>query len=570
MRAESTRIACLLLPDLPLRAELRAHPELTDYPLVIATSSDARAEVIAISAAARRAGVRPGGSVTHARAICSELRVRVASPALERGARQTLLDIALSFSPRAAAAPRATATFAGEAAVFLDASGVSALFHSERGFASAVGRRAETLGLPGTIAVASSRIVAQLAARYCAGRLDGGAAAFATADGSTRVREGSLANAEGSLTDADGSLTNADGSLTNADGPLAEAEGSRTCVLPPGSETAFLAPLPIDVFDPDDRLSRALLRFGVHTVRDLLRLPRRALTQRLGPEILSLSARVRGEEPEVPLPHPTDLRFEEALDLECSIDHLEPLTFVLRGLISRLTERLILRNLSCGPLDLRLELEGGGRDARRVEGAAPTRDARMLLRWVVLALETRPPEAPVEGISLSTEGRPARMDQLDLFRPCGPDPSSLDRTLCELESLCGPGRVGAPEVADDHRPDAFEVKPFRTRPASQDPTREPSRTVLAGDAAHLSVRALRPAVAAQVQVHRGCPSSIRSAVSSGCVVHAAGPWRTTGRWWSEEERFAVDYFDVQVSDGTLLRLRFDWIAKRWEIDAVYD
>ena len=542
MRAESTRIACLLLPDLPLRAELRAHPELTDYPLVIATSSDARAEVIAISAAARRAGVRPGGSVTHARAICSELRVRVASPALERGARQTLLDIALSFSPRAAAAPRATATFAGEAAVFLDASGVSALFHSERGFASAVGRRAETLGLPGTIAVASSRIVAQLAARYCAGRLDGDAAAFATADGSTRVREGSLT----------------------------DAEGSRTCVLPPGSETAFLAPLPIDVFDPDDRLSRALLRFGVHTVRDLLRLPRRALTQRLGPEILSLSARVRGEEPEVPLPHPTDLRFEEALDLECSIDHLEPLTFVLRGLISRLTERLILRNLSCGPLDLRLELEGGGRDARRVEGAAPTRDARMLLRWVVLALETRPPEAPVEGISLSTEGRPARMDQLDLFRPCGPDPSSLDRTLCELESLCGPGRVGAPEVADDHRPDAFEVKPFRTRPASQDPTREPSRTVLAGDAAPLSVRALRPAVAAQVQVHRGCPSSIRSAVSSGCVVHAAGPWRTTGRWWSEEERFAVDYFDVQVSDGTLLRLRFDWIAKRWEIDAVYD
>jgi protein ImuB len=77
-------------------------------------------------------------------------------------------------------------------------------------------------------------------------------------------------------------------------------------------------------------------------------------------------------------------------------------------------------------------------------------------------------------------------------------------------------------------------------------------------------------VAAQVQVHRGRPASIRSAVSTGHVVHAAGPWRTTGHWWSEEQRFAVDYFDLQVSDGTLLRLRFDWIEKTWQIDAVYD
>jgi protein ImuB len=344
-------------------------------------------------------------------------------------------------------------------------------------------------------------------------------------------------------------------------------------VLPPGSEIAFLAPLSIDLFDPGDRLSQALTRFGVHTVRDLLRLPRRALAHRLGPEILSLSARARGEELEVPLTQPTDRRVEEALDLEHAIDHLEPLRFVLRGLISRLTERLLLRSLACGTLDLRLALEGGGHDVRRVGVAAPTRDVRVLLRLVVLGLETRPPEAPVESVSLATEGRPARADQLDLFRPRGPDPSSLDRTLCELESLCGPGRVGAPEVADDHRPDAFGLKPFEPRPTPKDQPREPSRATLepgGSQPGSLSVRALRPPVAAQVQVHRGRPSSIRSAVSTGHVVHAAGPWRTTGRWWSEEQRFAVDYFDLQVSDGTLLRIRFDWIEKTWHIDAVYD
>jgi hypothetical protein len=54
------------------------------------------------------------------------------------------------------------------------------------------------------------------------------------------------------------------------------------------------------------------------------------------------------------------------------------------------------------------------------------------------------------------------------------------------------------------------------------------------------------------------------------VTDAAGPWRTTGAWWSEEERFAFDHFDVWTSDGTVCRLRLDRVERRWEIDAVYD
>jgi hypothetical protein len=54
------------------------------------------------------------------------------------------------------------------------------------------------------------------------------------------------------------------------------------------------------------------------------------------------------------------------------------------------------------------------------------------------------------------------------------------------------------------------------------------------------------------------------------VVVAAGPWRTTGYWWSEEERFALDHFDLQVSDGSVIRLGFDWIKRSWQIDGIYD
>jgi len=505
------RIACLLIPDLPLRAEIRAQPELASAPLAVASGAGARADVIAASPAARAAGVQIAHSIAQARVACPELRVRIASPALEQAARAALLDTALSVSPRAEIAPRTPGLFFAEGKVFLDASGIQGLFHSERGFASALLARAEAQGLPGLVAIASSRSVALLAARH---RMSGGP-------------------------------------------PL-------HC-LAPEEERDFLAPLALDLFDPDDRLAQALTRLGIHTVRDLLRLPRRGLAQRLGPGVLALLARARGEEANPALPEPTSTRIEEAIDLESPIDHLEPLGFVLRGLISRFCERLALRGLACDSLDLRLGLEGGGQDARRIGFAAPTLDPRVLFRLTTLALAEHSPHAPIEYVALGSEGVPSQTDQLDLFLPRGPDPAALGRTLSELESLCGEGQVGAPQVLDHHDPLGFGLGPFAppNRESLQLPARMPPPALPA-------LRALRPPLRAEVRVHGGKPAFIRSAVTRGDVIKVAGPWRTTGYWWSEEERFALDHFDIQVSDGSVVRLGFDWLKRSWQIDGIYD
>ncbi|MDG2334212.1 MAG: DNA polymerase Y family protein [Myxococcota bacterium] len=505
------RIACLLVPNLPLHAEIRAHPDLATGPLAVASGPESRAEIIAASPAARSAGVQSTHSVAQARAACPELRVRVASPALERAAREALLDVALSLSPRAEIAPRTPGLFFSEGKVFLDASGIQGLFHSEQGFASALLARSEAQGLPGLVAVASSRSVSLLAARH---RMSGGP-------------------------------------------PL-------HC-LPREAEASFLAPLALDLFDPDDRLAQALTRLGIHTVRDLLRLPRRGLAQRLGPGVLALLARARGEDADSALPEPTSTRVEEAIDLENPVDHLEPLGFILRGLISRLCERLALRGLACGALDLRMRLEGGAQDARRIGLAAPSLDLRVLLRLTTLALAERAPHAPIEQIALGSEGIPSRTDQLDLFLPRGPDPAALGRTLTELESICGEGRVGMPQVLDHHDPLGFALGPF-TPPGRESPSPAPGPL----PAPLPALRAIRPPLPAEVRVHGGKPAFVRSAVAQGDVVVAAGPWRTTGYWWSEEERFALDHFDLQVSDGSVIRLGFDWIKRSWQIDGIYD
>jgi protein ImuB len=512
MSSDAPRTACLLIPNLPLAAELRAHPELGGEPLAVASGPGPRAELIAVSAEAARRGVLSQTSVAHARTVCSELSVRVASPALETAARAALLDAALGVSPRATEAPRSAGAFAAEAAVYLDASGVDALFHSEAGFAAALCARAQRLGLPGNVAIASSRQVAQIAARRLSGP-------------------------------------------------------GETFLLAPGREASFLAPLPIDILDPEDALAETLTRFGVYTVSDLLALPRRALRSRLGPEALRLVELARGRETDAPLPVPSSARLLEAIDLEFPIDRLEPLAFAIQGPLSRLLARLEARHLACGDLTLTLHREDGARDTRRVGAAAPTLDLRVLVRLVCHALESHPPRAAVEGIGLETEGRPIQSDQLDLFRPASPAPTVLSRTLAELEALCGGDRIGSPRVADHHHPDAFQMAPFE--PGKPGATHTPGQSA-SPLSVNLAIRALRPPLDASVRVCRGLPEHVRSAIANGRVIQIAGPWRTTGSWWSSEDHFAFDSFDVQTADGTVARLRFDHLRKHWQIDAVYD
>ncbi len=534
------RVACLLVPDLPLHAELRASPELRGQPLVITSGPGGRSEILAVSREAACRSVHPGQTLPQARAVCPEIEVRIASPLLERTAREALLDVALSLAPRAELAERGSGLFASEGAVYLDASGIEALHASEQAFASMLHARAERAGIHGLVTLASSRGVARLAARHL--------------HVSLRLEAASRSKHHG---------------LT---GRASTDDDRTTHVLPPGREIEFLSPLPIDLLDPDDRTAQALTRFGVHRIRDLLRLPRRDLAARLGPGLLELVARARGEEAEPPLPEPRMTSIEEGEDLEAPIASLEPLAFVLRGLVSRGVERLMLRALGCTQLRLAMQLEGGAKQALQVGVATPCQDERILLRLLRLAVEHDPPAAPIEGVVLHFEGVPLRREQLDLFLPRGPSPSELDHTLAELGSICGSDRVGSPGVADDHRPDAFVLKPFRTKkPRTRSAPPGSSRDERpAATGPRLTMRAIRPPIRAEVRIERGRPTHLRSALARGNIVTAAGPWRTTGYWWSESGHFALDHYDIQMADGTVLRLCFDWKTKRWQVDGLYD
>jgi protein ImuB len=75
-----------------------------------------------------------------------------------------------------------------------------------------------------------------------------------------------------------------------------------------------------------------------------------------------------------------------------------------------------------------------------------------------------------------------------------------------------------------------------------------------------------------VAVEHGRPvhiASSRRGVPSGAIVQAAGPWRTSGSWWSDE-RWNRNEWDVALKSGAVCRLFQDRTTKRWFLDGVYD
>jgi protein ImuB len=504
------RLACLYVPDFPLAALLRAEPELRGEPVGVADGLGPRARLLAVSAAAARHGVTTSLTVAQAAAIDVGLMVRPISTDLLRAAQAALCDAAESFSPRV--------EDGGNGVAYLDLEGRSALFASESQLANALAQQAIHLGLAAHVGVAGSKVAAGLAAR----------------------------------------------------------NGGGVIVIPPGEEWSFLAPAPVATLEPSTELSATLQRWGIRTIGELAVLPTHAVGARLGPEGVQLVRRARGEDECPLLPRPLPLHFEEGIDLEYGIDGMEPFCFVLRGLLDRLTARVALRGFICGDLRLSLRLATRGRDERTVTVAAPSNDVKALLTLVRLQLEAHPPPAAIEAVRVAAVPERLRAAQLDLFRPNGPAPARLAVTLARLSAICGAERVGAPVVAETHRPDAYGMNTFqvpgggcRVLGVGKGKVPDTRHLTPGTHPLPLALRAVRPPQAVEVFCTRDRPEFVRGERFAGRVVHAAGPWRVQGEWWSHG-RYARDYYDAQLTDGCVYRLYCDLTTRSWFVEGVYD
>src|SRR5262249_44200827 len=153
-----------------------------------------------------------------------------------------------------------------------------------------------------------------------------------------------------------------------------------------------------------------------------------------------------------------------------------------------------------------------------------------------------------------------RAAQHGLFLPIAPEPEKLEVTLARLKALVGEQNVGSPALLDTYRPGAFRM----TRFGEAGGRRESGK--------HLALRPMRPPRPARVQMVSGQPVHVQAegwgALSAqGHVVSSAGPWRTSGDWWTADP-WARDEWDVALSNGALYRIFCE--QGRWFVGGSYD
>jgi protein ImuB len=358
-------------------------------------------------------------------------------------------------------------------------------------------------------------------------------------------------------------------------------------VVDPGGEAEALAPIAIDVLQhigeqtpgPEPRPSPELFaisvfhRWGLKTLGEIAALPAADLSARLGPQGLRWQSMARGDDARPLVPDVADERFDASLDLEWPVEDLEPLSFVLTRLLEPLSIRLERRDRGVAVLHVHLRLVTKDVHARRLELPSPLRDVRALRTLALLDLESHPPAAAVDRVTVSIDPTPGRILQHTLFTRPHPTPEQLSTLLARLGAAMGQDRIGAPAVVDSYRPGVFATKPFATEhpmalPAFPAP---PAESIPA-------LRRCRQPVPARVAVDvSGRPVRVttdRRGFAGGAVQRASGPWKTSGEWWVTEAGAGAgwdrDEWDVALGDGGAYRIFLDHLTHGWFIEAVLD
>jgi protein ImuB len=351
----------------------------------------------------------------------------------------------------------------------------------------------------------------------------------------------------------------------NPDAAICAARGfPGVSIIPYGDEAKFLGVLPLALLGPSPELQETLDRWGIRRFQDMAALPPLGIAERLGPEGLHLRELARGEAERKLLPLEEPLCFEDELELEYPVDLLEPLAFVLARLINGLAVRLATRDLATNELRLRLKLETRATHERTLRLPVPSLDTKAFLKLLQLDLAAHSPAAPVVHVHLAVAPVKPQAAQSGLFVPVTPEPVKLELTLARIQSIVGENRVGRSQLVDTHRPDAFRVigfggvekRPARG-PAADQGVRPPN----------LSLRMFRPPRAAHVSLASGQPSFLAADGIRGKILDFAGPWRTSGDWWTADP-WLRDGWDIALSDGALYRLYC--CPHGWFLEGSYD
>jgi protein ImuB len=409
------RVLALHLPDFPLQHVRRVREVGGDRPVAVMEEG----RVVCCDAAARTAGVRPGGTGAEALAACGRLEGVPRERAAERAALQGLAEALLALAP--------VVEVSLPDVLLLDASAAH-LLAPRRGTSgsSGAGGGSDDEGLGEQV----------LAERALAVAADMGYAARAVV-ATGRVPARALAGA-------------------------AALEAGQVIRVPAVATVRALARLPVAALGLAPAVAARLAALGVRDAGALARLPQGTLAHRFGAEGAAAARLARGEDDSPLVPYVPATLPEEALDLEAPAESAEPLLFALKRLADRVAARLAGRGLGASRLKLVLKLDPRGEERVLVPLAQPTASAA---RWLVPMKEhlfaLRLPAAVIALRLVAVEVAIVAAEQL-AFGDRPEAIAALEGVLTRLAVRLGDGAVVAAEPVERYRPEgAYRTVPFR-------------------------------------------------------------------------------------------------------------
>ena len=373
-----------------------------------------------------------------------------------------------------------------------------------------------------------------------------------------------------------------------------------TVCVPSGGDAAFLAPLPLAFLPLNEELVATLDALGIRTVGAFAALPVADIERRWGESGLNAWRLAHGDDPRRPVLARLDAQRSVTAELGGSSDIMEPALFLVRAALETLVRDLVRDGLAAGAVAITLHLDGGRQQrddltpaetiTREVRPAHPLARVAPLFERCRALLSDWALDAPICGVTVTlTNTVPATGEQGDMLDAGWRDPGAALAALERLRSTLGPGTVMRPVLRDDHRAehagawaelvDGDDAAMAADSAVEQNAitTRHDDAAPIAQAGACLSLfageRSATPAALRLLETPQAlrmtCDAEHRPIAgvwqSHTFTVHdSIGPERLTGAWWRTP--FARDYWYLRTREaGTFLVYHESdaWVLQGW-------
>jgi protein ImuB len=233
--------------------------------------------------------------------------------------------------------------------------------------------------------------------------------------------------------------------------------------------TSLAAQLPIVALPISSQVQCWLAGLGILCWADLSRIPTKQAISRLGPNAQLALDLVAGRDTQplvafTPPRHP-----HERQEWDEAVTGSQPLLFVLRGLVAKISTRLEGRGLAAQSLRLTILYDRGIARLRNVESqvdldytlASPLFRADDLWRILSTRLDKLELGAPSVGLELKvcslTSASQRQLDLMSASSRLHTDPERLQVLLSELAADIGPRAFGILRMNDSHRPEKLSL-----------------------------------------------------------------------------------------------------------------